>query len=389
MKQTITPTNGNFLSYAEYGDRNGFPLLVQHGLISSIDDHDLFDRLIKLNVRLICVARPGYGESSPYLMDSYAEWANLISPLIEKLDLAQFDVLGMSSGAPYGYAIGHRFPGKVRNIYIFSGIPALYDELVLSDWPYKPAQDQSIASLERLAYDLFFSNLTTEDRIRNDIRDSMMNNCFGVAQDLRLRFRDWGFRLTDVKANVFMRHSKCDDAVPFSTVVRTSELFPNCKLELTDTGPHFSNEALDDFIKTTIVDKMPAKPNSKNHVHEIAAATLRHGGVAFELDSCSFLPAMDIWSFPKYPGRTAILPPDTELIEALTNYISANEQYLREADCWLGTWIHPQTRNFYLDIATGCEDLDTAKKLALEASQRDGRRIVAIYNSKRKETVYL
>lgn len=127
----------------------------------------------------------------------------------------------------------------------------------------------------------------------------------------------------------------------------------------------------------------------ERYIKEIAHATLQSGGVAFKLDTCKFLPPMDIWAFPKYPGRTAILPPDVNLIEGLRHFILTNERFLREPDCWLGTWINPQTHDFYLDIATGCQSLDEARGMALEASQREGRRIVAIYNSKQKRTVYL
>ena len=121
----------------------------------------------------------------------------------------------------------------------------------------------------------------------------------------------------------------------------------------------------------------------------IAAATLKDGGAAFELNSYRFLEPMDIWSFPKYPNRTAILPGTTDLIAALGDFITKNERFLREPDCWLGTWIHPQTGDLYLDIATGREDLDEARQSALEASQRDRRKIVAIYNSHKKLTIYL
>ena len=69
----------------------------------------------------------------------------------------------------------------------------------------------------------------------------MMNNCFGVAQDLRLRFLDWGFGLSDVPEKVFMHHSKSDDFVPFKAAIRTAELLPNCTLEMANSGPHFSN----------------------------------------------------------------------------------------------------------------------------------------------------
>jgi len=42
---------------------------------------------------------------------------------------------------------------------IFSGIPALYDPKILSCWPYEVKKDASIAELEKLAHELFFSGL--------------------------------------------------------------------------------------------------------------------------------------------------------------------------------------------------------------------------------------
>jgi pimeloyl-ACP methyl ester carboxylesterase len=253
MAQIALYKNGNSLSYAEYGDKNGYPILIQHGLIASINDYSIFERLIELGAHLICIARPGYGESSPYVMNNIAEWADIVSILIDELKLSHFDILGMSSGAPYSYSIGYKFPDKVRNIYIFSGIPALYDEEVISFWPYEVKKNASIAEMEKLAYELFFSNLSKEDLTKNDVNDSMMNNCFGIAQDLKLRCMDWGFNLSDVKENVYMRHSKSDNAVPFITAEMTSKLLPNCKFETKENDAHFSTEVLDDFIKTIML----------------------------------------------------------------------------------------------------------------------------------------
>ena len=107
MKRMIEYKNGNTLAYAEYGDKNGYPVLAQHGLIASIEDHALFESLINSGIRLICMARPGYGESSPYPMARIAEWGEIVSGLVDELALPYFDVLGMSSGAPYSYSIGY------------------------------------------------------------------------------------------------------------------------------------------------------------------------------------------------------------------------------------------------------------------------------------------
>ena len=95
MKQSLRYSDGASLSYAEYGDPAGFPILIQHGLIASIDDTHLFDRLTQLRTRLICIARPGYGQSSPFVMRNMAEWADIASVLIDELKLSRFDVLGM------------------------------------------------------------------------------------------------------------------------------------------------------------------------------------------------------------------------------------------------------------------------------------------------------
>lgn len=250
MKRIIQYNKGNTLSYAEYGDKNGYPLLVQHGLIASIRDYHLFDSLIKAGIRVICLARPGYGQSSSYPMSQVVEWGEIVSLVVNELNLLQFDVLGMSSGAPYSYAIGYKLPDKVRNIFIFSGIPALYDDKVLAVWPYPVNRYASIAELEKLARELFFSNLSQEELLQNDIKDSMMNNCFGLALDFKLRCNDWGFPLSEVKEKIYMQHSRTDN---FAPVEITAKLFPNCSLEIRENGEHFSRELLDSFIKTTIL----------------------------------------------------------------------------------------------------------------------------------------
>jgi len=132
-----------------------------------------------------------------------------------------------------------------------------------------------------------------------------------------------------------------------------------------------------------------ARYRFEKYVLEVAIATLENGGAVSRVDTFQFLPPADDWKFPKYPGKTAILPPEVDLVNELKVFILANETFLREADCWLGTWINPQTHHFYLDITTSQNDFDEARKMALELSARQGRKIVALYNSERNETFYL
>jgi pimeloyl-ACP methyl ester carboxylesterase len=250
LKKTVSYKNGQTLSYAEYGNPTGDPILIQHGLIASIADQHLFARLIDSGARLISIARPGYGESSPYEMKNVAEWGEIVAELVNALGLARFDVFGISSGAPYSYAIGCRLSDRVRNIFILSGTPALFDDAVLSCWPYPVNRDASLADLQALAYDLFFAHLSKEDLATNAIRDSLANACFGIALDLKIRCQDWGFPLSAVPAKVMMRHSRSDGSVPLITAELTSRMLPNCQFEIRENDEHFSQEVLDDFVET-------------------------------------------------------------------------------------------------------------------------------------------
>jgi pimeloyl-ACP methyl ester carboxylesterase len=253
MKDIIKFNNFEHISYAEFGNKNGFPILIQHGLIASINEISIFKKLIENGFRIIAIARPGYGESSPYIMKSISEWGDIISILIKELKIDTFEVFGISSGAPYAYSIGYKFPEKAKNIFILSGIPALYDEQIQSFWPHKISKEEDIKYFQKLAFDLFFSKLSQEDLLKDDIRDSMMNDCLGLAQDLMLRSRDWGFRLSDIKNKVYMQHSRYDEAVPFITAEKTAQLLPNCEFIIKESKEHFSLSISDEFIDQVLI----------------------------------------------------------------------------------------------------------------------------------------
>ncbi len=49
-----------------------------------------------------------------------------------------------------------------------------------------------------------------------------------------------------------MRHSRADGSVPLVTAERTASYLPNCRFEIRENDPHFSQEVLDDFICTVM-----------------------------------------------------------------------------------------------------------------------------------------
>ena len=256
MLKTLPYANGQLLAFNESGDPHGFPILIQHGLIASIEDMQLFDRMLERKTRLISIARPGYGQSTPFEMPSLAAYGQVAAALVEHLQLGQFDVLGISSGAPYSYAIARHFPTQCRQLFILSGTPALYDPQVRAAWPYPLQPESTIAEMQALSRQIFFDSLPPEALSQPDIRDSIMNNGFGVAQDLRLRaMLDWGFRLEQIEQPAHLRHSRADDSVPFACAERTAALLPHAHLDARPIDPHFSAAVLDDVLQTTLLEQ--------------------------------------------------------------------------------------------------------------------------------------
>ena len=238
------------ISVNDFGDPHGFPIVVNHGMIASIEDCDLFARLVGGGRRVICIARPGYGESSPFELANVGEWGTVAAGVLKKLNIEEFDVLGLSSGAPYSYAMAHEMPETSRNVYIFSGTPALFDERVVSQWPYPMDANARLPDLQKLAKDLFFSNV--QDKENKAIQDSCRHDCFGVALDLKIRCQDWGFYLPDIKTRVIMEHGMQDTSVPFATAEMTSRMLGNCVLTKRMSGDHFSAELLNEFFKNIV-----------------------------------------------------------------------------------------------------------------------------------------
>jgi hypothetical protein len=128
----------------------------------------------------------------------------------------------------------------------------------------------------------------------------------------------------------------------------------------------------------------------EKYVLDVCIATLERGGVTSKLDTYEFIsPTDEAWGLPKYPDKTAILPPGADLAQAITEFIHANEVYLREPGSWLGTWIDPSTNICYLDITAIYFRIEDAMSQATALSSKTQRKIVALYDFKREQPVYL
>lgn len=110
--------NDASLSYAEYGTSTGKPVLLLHGLVGSICSEGMEGSLCGLPMRVIALARPGYGDSDYFDMDCVADWGRLLTEFWDHLGLQSFDIVGISAGAPYAYSLAALYPDRIGTVYI-------------------------------------------------------------------------------------------------------------------------------------------------------------------------------------------------------------------------------------------------------------------------------
>ncbi|ORY28267.1 hypothetical protein BCR39DRAFT_468464 [Naematelia encephala] len=105
------------VSYSEVGAPEGYPVLVFLGLGCVRYLMALFDEIATaFNLRLICIDRWGFGRTDQVSKDSRtcAEWAKVVSKILDELSIDKCQIIAHSAGAPYAGAVALRLGKRVK-----------------------------------------------------------------------------------------------------------------------------------------------------------------------------------------------------------------------------------------------------------------------------------
>ena len=139
--------DGRRLTYEEFGDRDGLPLLFFHGTPSSSRIARLIDRAAaEARCRLIALNRPGLAGSSFQVGRRIADWPADVGLAAEQLGIPRFHVCGHSGGAPYALACAISLAERVAAVAVLGG--ALPQE-VAAGAPLSPEARATLRQFER------------------------------------------------------------------------------------------------------------------------------------------------------------------------------------------------------------------------------------------------
>src|SRR5262249_15001023 len=115
--------DGRRLSYAEFGDFRGLPVLAIHGTPGSRFMFGLTDQAAReRGLRVIAPDRPGYGHSEYRRNASLMRAAEDFISLADALQLKRLAVIGVSGGGPHAIATVSGMPDRVALLALVSPV---------------------------------------------------------------------------------------------------------------------------------------------------------------------------------------------------------------------------------------------------------------------------
>jgi pimeloyl-ACP methyl ester carboxylesterase len=248
LAEEVTTPDGRHLAYLEVGDPDGPLVLHNHGGPSSrLEARLLADSASKSRLRLICVDRPGMGQSSPQKARTYAGWADDLVTIADALGHHEFGVTGWSEGGPWALAAA-AYIDPLRLRHVTSIAPGSYGAFG-DNWAAKylskaDALGGSLALRFKPGFRLMYAALgltakrfpeTFVKQIRNSLNDydrqlllrqeigtafaDSCAECFahgsdGLVRDAELLYRNWAFDVSTIERRVHMWQGLDDRLVP-------------------------------------------------------------------------------------------------------------------------------------------------------------------------------
>jgi len=269
----VSTRDGRTLAYLEVGDPQGPLVIHNHGGPSSrFEARLLAEAASKNRLRLVCVERPGMGQSSRQKTRSYSGWADDMVAIANALGYRAFGVTGWSEGGPWALAAAAYIdPARLRHISSIAGgsygtfgnnwaaqylskIDAFGGALALR---FRPGFRLMYASLGLTAE--YFRNSFVK-QLRKSVNDydrqillrpqvattfgDACAECFahgsdGLVRDAELLYRSWAFDVSTIDRRVHMWQGLDDRLVPDPINKAVADRMPGSVWHPVEGAGHF------------------------------------------------------------------------------------------------------------------------------------------------------
>jgi pimeloyl-ACP methyl ester carboxylesterase len=290
---SIRLDGGRRLGFAEFGPAAGRPLVWLHGTPGARRQiaPDARELAHERDVRIVCVERPGIGESTPHLFAAVVDFAADVERLCDALGIGRFAVAGLSGGGPYALACAHEFPDRVVAAAILGGVaPAAGPDAVEGGavgWTrllspvfervhaplggvlrgvirvLEPLADEVLGLFARMmppGDQRIFEDAAMRRMFEEDLIQGSRSYMQAIWLDAVLFGRPWGFSLADLRVPVHLWYGDSDTIVPRRHGEHLAERIPGARLRIRAEEGHLGGLGASREIFDALLAHWPDAP---------------------------------------------------------------------------------------------------------------------------------
>ena len=274
--QVAVAPDGRTLTFAEWGDRDGFPVFLLHGTPGSrLGRHYDESVYAEAGARVITYDRPGYGGSDRHRGRRVVDCVGDVAAIADTLGIERFAVSGGSGGGPHALAVAARLPERASRAACVVGcapfdIPDFdwmegMDPLNVRElnWSLQ-GEEVLVPELEREAAELLERveadpadllgeewGLSEADRaelarperhgvIRQDLSEALRTGVWGWADDDLCVIAPWGFDVAEIRIPTRVVYGLGDVLVPARHGEWLARNVPGAEVVAEETLGHFT-----------------------------------------------------------------------------------------------------------------------------------------------------
>ncbi len=268
--------DGRSLAFDDVGDPSGRAVFYLHGIPDSRRCRHPDDRIAeKLAIRLICVDRPGYGDSDPNPDGTFLSFAADVAALADHLDLDKYGTLGWSGGGLHALACAVYDPSRLIGVAVASalapvdasdepGITAGLDEqtklfveaartmpaaelaalaapILAATWPEdaEGVREQLAATPDTFARRELTETAGLIEQLGDGVHLALRQGTGAAQHDLELLASHPGFSPEDVQVPVRLWYGDHDATAPPTMGRWFADHLPHATLTVVGGGSHF------------------------------------------------------------------------------------------------------------------------------------------------------
>lgn len=269
--RTLFLDDHRIMTYQEYGDPKGQPLVVCHSVLGCrlelpVNGHEL---AAERGIRLIIPDRPGFGGSDAKPFNGFTEWSKDLRQLADLLKLKEFYLAGYAMGGRYAMAAATVMPQRIKKLALVSvgAAPQTEADLKLSIPIYRmnlrlardlPQVHRIFVSIMRKgiisnpkrflnfmaakmgATDAkVFQSQDFEDSFYTILAEGIHQGGLGFAHEVTVLMQPWDFDPAAITLPMEQWHGMEDNHVPFVLAQRLADQLPQVNLHTVPKRGHY------------------------------------------------------------------------------------------------------------------------------------------------------